>query len=126
LLVEVVPPNLQINGDKQMLSRVVDNLLTNALHHTNKGGEIRLRAQRNENNETVVTIQDNGEGIAPEDVPHVFEKFYRADSNKRHATGAGLGLAFCRLAVEAHNGRIWVESEQGKGSAFSFTMGKAE
>lgn len=122
LTVEVEPPNLQINGDKQMLSRVVDNLVTNALHHTEKGGEICLGARRNENGETVISIQDNGEGIAPEDVTHVFDKFYRADSNRRHPTGAGLGLAFCRLAVEAHGGHIWVESEKGKGSTFAFTL----
>lgn len=126
LTVQVSPRNLQINGDKQLLTRVVDNLVTNAFHHTDKGGEIRLLAERNENNETVITIQDTGEGIAPDDLPHVFEKFYRADSNVRHTTGAGLGLAFCKLAVEAHKGRIWVESKAGVGSAFSFTVGKAD
>lgn len=125
LTVAVTPQNLQLNGDKQLLSRVVDNLVTNALHYTNKGGEIKLRAARNDANETVIAIQDNGEGIAPEAVGRVFEKFYRADSSKRHATGAGLGLAFCRLAVEAHGGRIWVESKQGEGSTFSFTTGGA-
>jgi signal transduction histidine kinase len=125
LSVQVAPQNLQIHGDKQLLSRVVDNLVTNALHHTDKGGEIRLLAERNDDNETVITVQDNGEGIEPADVPHVFDKFYRADSNTRHTTGAGLGLAFCKLAVQAHNGRIWVESKKGQGSAFSFTVGKA-
>lgn len=125
LVVEVLPPNLQINGDKQMLSRVVDNLVTNAIHHTNKGGEIRLLAERNENGEAVISVKDNGEGISPQDLSHVFDKFYRADSNKRHPTGAGLGLAFCKLAVNAHNGQIWVESKQGQGSAFSFTVGTA-
>ncbi len=123
LLVEVVPPNLQLNADKQMLSRVVDNLVTNALHHTDRDGEIILRAARNANDETVISVQDTGEGIAPEDVGRVFDKFYRADSNRRHTTGAGLGLAFCKLAVEAHNGRIWVESKKGAGSTFSFTIG---
>lgn len=125
LQVETAPLNLQINADRQMLSRVVDNLISNALHHTERGGEIRVSATRRENGETVIAVQDDGEGIATQDLPNVFEKFYRADTNKRHVTGAGLGLAFCRLAVEAHNGRIWVDSEQGKGSTFSFTLGSA-
>ena len=125
MLVQVTPPNLQVNGDKQMLSRVVDNLVTNALHHTDNGDEIILRAERNGNGELTLAVQDSGEGISPENLAHVFDKFYRADSNKRHATGAGLGLAFCKLAVEAHEGRIWVESKPGEGSRFSFTVGKA-
>lgn len=125
LRVEVAPPNLQIHADKQLLSRVIDNLVTNALHHTDNGGEIRLSAQRNENGELVMAIQDNGEGIAAADIPHLFDKFYRADNQKRHASGAGLGLAFCKLAVEAHQGRIWVESREGQGSTFSFTISKA-
>lgn len=124
LLVEVAPLNLQLNGDKQMLARVVDNLVTNALHHTDSGGEIRLTAQRSDDGDTVITIQDNGEGIPHDAIPHLFDKFYRADSNKRHTTGAGLGLAFCKLAVEAHGGRIWVDSTQGKGSTFAFTLSK--
>lgn len=125
LSVHVSPSNLQVNGDKQLLSRVVDNLVTNALHHTDAGGEIILRAEQNGNGEFTIAVQDSGEGIAPEDVAHVFDKFYRADSNKRHATGAGLGLAFCKLAVEAHKGKIWVESKHGEGSKFAFTLGNS-
>ena len=68
-----------------------------------------------------ITVQDHGQGIAPQDVPHLFEKFYRAGSSRK-AEGIGLGLYVSKLMVEAHGGHIRVESEVGKGSTFSFTL----
>ena len=73
----------------------------------------------------VVTVSDQGRGIAPEDIPHLFERFYRAPE-ARKAEGIGLGLYITRMLVEAHGGRIWVESEVGKGSTFSFTLPVAD
>ncbi len=75
--------------------------------------------------EVHITVQDKGQGIAPKDLPHLFEKFYRAGSSRK-AEGIGLGLYITRLMVEAHGGRIWVESEVGKGSAFFFSLPMAD
>jgi signal transduction histidine kinase len=73
--------------------------------------------------EAIVSICDDGRGIAAFDLPHVFERYFRArEMRERRSEGLGLGLYICRLIVEAHGGRIWVDSELGKGSTFSFTL----
>lgn len=90
------------------------------MHHTAAGGMV-LVAARASSNTVVIEVLDNGQGIAPEDLPHVFDRFYRADK-ARGRNGAGLGLANVKLIVEAHGGSIWVESELGHGSRFLFTL----
>jgi signal transduction histidine kinase len=143
LSVQIPEPLPLVEADAQLLSRVVDNLLTNALHHTDRGGHIRVDAHRNGSETLMVTVEDDGEGIPPEFHDRIFDKFVQVDSQiakdsvKRGASGGitggessrpsrklgfGLGLTFCKLAVEAHGGKIWVESEPGKGSRFSFTL----
>lgn len=122
LRVEVVPPDAAVYGDRALLTRVVDNLVMNALHYTDAGGVIRLRATADGEQQAKVVVQDTGKGIAPEDAARIFEKFYRASDKGTHANGLGLGLALCKLAVEAHGGRIWVESQPGIGSTFGFTL----
>lgn len=122
LRVEISPQNLQINGDRQLLTRVVDNLVTNALHYTGEGGIIRLRAQQDGDKQVKIAVQDTGKGIAPADVDHIFDKFYRSSDTGTHKSGLGLGLSLCKLAVQAHGGKIWVESQQGVGSTFAFTL----
>jgi K+-sensing histidine kinase KdpD len=111
-------PLVMMDGD--MIMRVVINLLENAIKYTPEGGTIQLRAQTVEN--TVrISVRDSGPGIPQEMQRQVFDKFSRVkyqDAPK----GVGLGLAFCRLAVEAHQGRIWVESEPGNGSEFVFML----
>lgn len=119
--VEVAPQNLSLYGDRQLLTRVVDNLVTNALHFTDAGGVIRLRALENGTG-AQVQVQDTGKGIAPEDAARIFDKFYRASDTGKHTSGLGLGLALCKLAVEAHGGKIWVDSKPGVGSTFNFTL----
>lgn len=110
--------------DSQRISQILYNLLDNAIRHTPHGGEIRVAIQ--EHNEHVeVIVSDNGEGIPPEDLTHIFERFYRVDKSRAKATGGnGLGLTIAKRLVEAHGGKIKVQSEIGKGSRFAFTMPK--
>ncbi|MDO8716960.1 MAG: HAMP domain-containing sensor histidine kinase [Dehalococcoidales bacterium] len=108
-------------ADKGRLEQVITNILANALKFTPKGGKVTLSA-RKENTALVVEIQDTGIGIAKENLGRVFETYYRVEDGKHHATGLGLGLALCKVIVEAHGGKIWVESEEGKGSTFSFSL----
>jgi two-component system, NtrC family, sensor histidine kinase KinB len=112
-----LPPVL---ADADRVGHVFDNLLNNALAHTTRGGTIRLGAERGEGTVRFI-VADTGEGIAPEHLGHVFEKFYRVP-NPRHAGGAGLGLAIAREIVVAHGGQIDVESEPGRGTTFRFTL----
>jgi PAS domain S-box-containing protein len=109
-------------GDRDRLLQVFDNLIGNAIKFTNAGGEITVGAAAIDH-EVVFWVTDTGDGIAPENLPRVFERFWQATKTGRH--GAGLGLPITKGIVEAHSGRIWVESTQGKGSTFSFTIPKA-
>ncbi len=118
--VEVAPDLPTVLADRDMLMRVLMNLLDNAIKFTARHGHIALRVERNEN-EVVFTVADSGAGIPPEDRQRIFDRFVRLESPESGG-GTGLGLAFCRLAVEAHGGRIWVESEVGQGSRFKFTL----
>ena len=110
-------------ADSDLISRVLDNLMSNALKYTTAGGCISLRATVNET-AVLVQVGDDGEGIAPEMIVHIFDKFYQVKDaeGKPIRQGTGLGLAFCKLVIEAHHGQIWVESELGVGSTFSFTL----
>lgn len=110
----------QIEMDVEMIRRVVINLLENAVKYTRAGGSIFVSCRENEG-EITVRIQDDGLGIALADQERIFDKFARIQPGGR-PKGLGLGLAFCRLAVEAHGGRIWVESEADMGSTFAFTL----
>jgi len=113
-------PDVEV--DRDLIRRVLENLLANALQHTPSGGRISVTAFP-EGGVLRVSVSDTGEGIPKEYHKKIFEKFQQVEARKRRIrTGRGLGLAFCKLAVEAHGGRIWVESEPGKGSTFSFTL----
>jgi signal transduction histidine kinase len=110
--------------DPERIGQVLRNLLSNAITHTPEGGRITLDLT-DEGNELRLTVADTGAGIPAEDLPYVFERFYRVDRSRVRATGgAGLGLTIARRLVEAHGGTISVESELGKGSRFSFTLPK--
>lgn len=104
-------------ADPRRLLQVVENLVSNAIKFSREGGVVSL-ACREEDNWVEVTVRDQGVGIAPEDREHVFERFYRGASGSGQASGSGLGLVIAKEIVEAHGGRIWVESELGKGSCF--------
>ncbi len=118
-----VPAGLPaVSVDAALISRVLQNLLGNALKFTPAGGRVRVAA-RQEPEGVAVAVSDDGPGVAPGLRPRLFQAFAHGEHLGR---GTGLGLAFCRLAVEAHGGRIWAESDPGKGAAFSFTLPAAE
>ena len=111
-----------VDVDPQRVGQVLRNLLDNALTHTPPGGEIAVAAHAG-GQWVEVSVRDTGSGIAAEDLPYVFERFYRADKSRSRATGgAGLGLAIARSLVEAHGGRIWVESTEGEGCTFTLAL----
>ena len=109
--------------DAQKIGRVLANLVSNALQHTPTGGSVQIRASAMAEN-VQVEVRDTGEGISTEDLPHVFEQFYRGEkSRSRDTGGSGLGLAISKGIVEAHDGRIWVASSgRGQGATFAFTL----
>lgn len=107
--------------DTQRIGRVLNNLIGNALRHTPAGGQVEVRARR-AGSGVEVTVQDSGEGIRAEDIPNIFESFYRGEKSRNRATGgAGLGLAITRGIVRAHGGEIQVKSKPGD-TRFTFTL----
>jgi len=113
-------PQLEVDGGR--IEQAIANLLDNALNHTTSGGTVTVAVSSTEEG-ILVSISDTGEGIPAEHLSHIFERFYKVDdARSRKAGGAGLGLAIAKQMVELHGGRIWVESEVGKGSKFSFTL----
>jgi signal transduction histidine kinase len=115
-----------LNIDAHWIKQVLGNLLDNAIEHTNKGGRITVTA--NEQDKMVsISVSDNGEGIPAEDLPLIFERFYRVDKSRARTTGgSGLGLTIAKRLVEAHGGTITATSEVGKGSCFTFTLPKEQ
>ncbi len=108
--------------DRTRISQVLGNLLENAVRHSSSGGEVNVVAGVSEGR-VVVTVADGGDGIAPEDIAHVFDRFYRADPSRTRATGgAGLGLTIAKKIVEAYGGEIRAESVKGQGSRFIFEL----
>jgi signal transduction histidine kinase len=113
-----------VNIDTQAIGRVLNNLISNALRHTSAGGTIHISARRIDQG-VEVSVSDTGEGIRAEDVPHIFERFYRGEKSRSRSTGgAGLGLAITRGIIRAHGGDIRVESDgvPGKGARFIFQI----
>ena len=120
-----LPENLPtFRGDEDKLRRTLVNLLGNAFKFTPRGGQVTLSIRENEAGDSLVfAVQDTGEGIPKEGFERIFEKFGQIEDRKEgRKMSTGLGLTFCRMAVEAHHGRIWVESELGVGSIFSFLI----
>jgi len=116
-------PNVDpVTMDTQRIGRVLNNLIGNALRHTPSQGGVNIHAWRTASG-VEVRVSDTGEGIRAEDLPHVFESFYRGEKSRSRSTGgAGLGLAISRGIVQAHGGGIKVESEEGRGSQFTFSL----
>ncbi|MBI4768903.1 MAG: HAMP domain-containing protein [Chloroflexi bacterium] len=116
---ETLPP---LKGDEQRLKQVLFNLTANALRHTPSGGTISTQVETRADR-VLISVRDTGSGISPEDLPLIFERFYRADRSRARATGgSGLGLTIARRLVEAHGGQIWAQSWPGAGSTFAFSL----
>jgi two-component system heavy metal sensor histidine kinase CusS len=103
-----------VSGDRLMLRRAINNLLSNAVRHTSEGGQIAVRVDDSGGSSVVLTVENTGETIAPEHLPRLFDRFYRVDSSRRHfGEGAGLGLAMTRSIAHAHGGEVLARSEEG-------------
>ncbi len=123
-----VPPGLDpVPMAEDKIVRVLQNLLDNAIRHTAQGGEVQIEV-RDQNGALEVSVRDNGEGIPPEHLPHVFERFYRGEKSRTRegadSGGVGLGLAIAKQLVEAHGGRIWAESDPAHGTRITFSLPK--
>lgn len=108
-------------ADIGLIARVLKNLLKNALRHTPEGGRITLRLAR-QGQKVVVQVTDTGEGITPEALPHIFERFYRAPALAAPSAGAGLGLAVARRILEMHGSCLEAESGPGQRTSFTFFL----
>lgn len=115
-----VDPDICICGDLMMMTRAVMNLLSNAIRYGREGGWIRV-SLREEGARAVLRVADNGEGIRSEDLPHIFDRFYRADGS-RASSGFGLGLALAKRITELHEGSICADSTAGAGTVFTLTL----
>ena len=115
-----VPAGLPaVHADQARVAQVLNNLVSNSITHAPEGGSLRMAAAAS-GDEVIFSVADTGPGIAGEDLPYIFERFYRADhSRARDTGGAGLGLSIARSLVEAHGGRIWAESAAGRGRRFA-------
>jgi signal transduction histidine kinase len=108
-----------VEADSERVRQVTANLISNALHHAPGSGRVVVSA-RGQHDQVQVSVADDGPGIAPEDLPHVFDRFWRGRESR--AGGSGLGLAIAQELIRAHGGHIWVESELGRGATFYYTL----
>jgi K+-sensing histidine kinase KdpD len=121
-LITDFPPDFPVVlADETRLSQVISNLLSNAIKYSMEGGEIRLSGQVKPGH-IIICVSDQGPGIPPEDIPHVFDRFYRSTLASRTTKGAGLGLYLARAVIEAHGGRIWVDPKPGEGARLCFSL----
>jgi two-component system sensor histidine kinase BaeS len=111
----------EVNVDIERMSQVLDNLILNAFRYTPAGGEVVLAGEMAEG-QVRLQIRDSGSGISREDLPHIFDRFYRGDKARHDASESGLGLAIAKSIVEAHGGQIGVESQPGQGAVFTITL----
>jgi two-component system NtrC family sensor kinase len=121
LTLDISPDLPQIFGDAVRLRQVIDNLLGNAIRYTPEEGEISIIA-REENEKVILQVSDTGYGIPPKDLPHIFDKFFRASNVVEDISGSGLGLAIVKSVVENHQGRVWADSIPGEGSTFTVVL----
>lgn len=117
--------NLQVYADQDKIKQVFLNLISNAIKYNHEGGKIDIIAKENPR-DVVISVSDTGQGIPPESLPHLFNKFYRVPGMENMATGTGLGLSICKHIIETHEGTIEVQSTLGEGSTFSIRLPKAK
>ena len=112
--------DIKVRGDRYRLIQVVTNYLSNGIKYSNGSDEVELTL-KHDNTSVTVSVKDKGLGISKEHLPYIFNRFFRAEKTKNFE-GIGLGLYLCRKIIEAHKGKVWVESEEGKGSVFYFSI----
>ncbi|NLP34104.1 MAG: HAMP domain-containing histidine kinase [Clostridiales bacterium] len=122
-----VDPTVLIMADAEQLKRVINNIIGNSVKYLDKKkGTIRILISDQKEN-VLIAIEDNGRGIADQDIPYIFDRFYRADSSRNTKKGgSGLGLAIAKKIIEDHSGQIWAKSEQGRGTTIFFTLRKVK
>ncbi len=120
LLTELSPDLPPVPADRDRIQQVILNIVHNAIKFTSPGGKTTVHTKPQKDTVTV-SVADTGKGISKEDLPHIFERFFKTDKS-RSSSGTGLGLAIAKHTVQAHGGSIWVQSEEGKGSTFSFSL----
>ncbi|MGE3316929.1 MAG: sensor histidine kinase [Planctomycetaceae bacterium] len=124
ILIRAELPSTIVSADSDRVTQVLTNLLSNAIRYNRDGGRVDIRIRSTES-QVIVTIADNGIGIAPDHLPHIFERFYRIDkARSREEGGTGLGLAICKSIVDAHGGEISVTSDGSTGATFEFRLPK--
>jgi two-component system, OmpR family, phosphate regulon sensor histidine kinase PhoR len=117
------PSSLAIRADRSYLEQILINLLDNAIKYTPEGGRVIVSAAEKDSKDIQFSIEDNGIGIPKEDLSRIFERFYRVDKGRsKELGGTGLGLSIVKHLVQAHGGKVWVESQLGKGSTFYFSL----
>jgi len=112
---------LRVSGDQRLIQRMIANLIDNAIKYTSAGGTVKVAVHRQNDHSAVITVKDSGIGISDQDLPHIFERFYRCDPSRSEA-GIGLGLSFARAVARAHGGDITVSSIPDQGSTFAVTL----
>jgi signal transduction histidine kinase len=124
IVVDAVESEVRIHADAALVRRVMENLIDNSLKYTPAGGEIRLELRRAAEGGATLRVRDQGPGVPEAYRTSVFDKYAQLDRDtaRRARSSRGLGLAFCRLAVEAHGGRIWIEDNQPTGAVFCVTL----
>ena len=116
-----------VKADKERIQQVLTNLIVNSIKYGRENGTTEISIENLIRNKVIVRVTDNGEGIEAENIPRLFERFYRVDKSRtRKEGGSGLGLSIVKHIIEAHNEKIYVESEYDVGSEFSFTLEKVE
>ncbi len=123
LVLEHIGDRVWVKADASRLEQVLDNLLSNALKFSPEGGVVKVQMKPDAQAGVLeVSVSDTGPGVPPDDLPHIFERFYQGRTKVKHTAGSGLGLALVKKVVEAHGGRIWIESEKAKGAAVRFIL----
>ena len=107
-------------ADEPRLEQVLSNLISNSIKYA-EHGEIRISGEKR-GSDAIVCVTDEGEGIAPQDMPFVFDRFYRSESALRNKKGAGLGLFLAKSIIEAHDGKMWIDTEHRKGARICFSL----
>ncbi len=119
---EIPPTTPHVQADLEKITRVLTNLVDNALKFTPEGGQVALSADILDDQTLVVRVSDTGPGIPLEYREKIFDRFTQVPGFRGRRRGSGIGLTFCKLAIEAHGGHIWVEPRPGEGSIFSLTL----